>query len=119
MGVSRVPIRGSTARPSWWARGPWHSPHAHRVHETSDAFSLSRPLASLPGILSLAVTVRRALPFLFLFLAVACGADDAEPDVVRVALVTPGSVTDAAWNAGAYAGLQQLRDSLFVDISHV
>ncbi len=63
--------------------------------------------------------MRRALPFLFLFLAVACGADDAEPDVVRVALVTPGSVTDAAWNAGAYAGLQQLRDSLFVEISHV
>jgi basic membrane lipoprotein Med (substrate-binding protein (PBP1-ABC) superfamily) len=39
--------------------------------------------------------------------------------MVRVALVTPGSISDAAWNAGAYAGLLTLRDSLFVEISHI
>lgn len=38
---------------------------------------------------------------------------------IRVALVTPGSINDAAWNAGAYRGLQQVRDSLHLDISQV
>ncbi len=38
---------------------------------------------------------------------------------LRVALITPGSVADAAWNAGAYQGLLQIRDSLGVAISHV
>lgn len=78
-----------------------------------DGFSATFEGSSFP-----AVTVRRALPILFV-MAIACGANDTTPDVVRVALVTPGSVTDAAWNAGAYAGLQQLRDSLYVEISHV
>ena len=34
---------------------------------------------------------------------VACSNDHASG--FRVGLVTPGSVTDAAWNSGAYAGL--------------
>lgn len=38
---------------------------------------------------------------------------------IRVGLVTPGSIADAAWNAGAYQGLQRIRDSLRVQISHV
>ena len=38
---------------------------------------------------------------------------------LRVALVTPGSVADAAWNSGAYAGLLMLRDSLSAEISNV
>jgi basic membrane protein A and related proteins len=33
--------------------------------------------------------------------------------------VTPGSVADAAWNAGAYEGLLRVRDSLGVHVSHV
>jgi len=37
----------------------------------------------------------------------------------RVALITPGSIADAAWNSGAYAGLTQIHDSLGVPISHV
>lgn len=37
----------------------------------------------------------------------------------RVALVTPGSIADAAWNSSAYAGLLQLRDSLGATISNV
>lgn len=40
-------------------------------------------------------------------------------DEFRVGLVTPGSIADAAWNSGAYAGLQQIRDSLGVTVSHV
>jgi basic membrane lipoprotein Med (substrate-binding protein (PBP1-ABC) superfamily) len=38
---------------------------------------------------------------------------------MRVALITPGSIADAAWNAGAYQGLLQIRDSLGVRVSHV
>lgn len=37
----------------------------------------------------------------------------------RVALVTPGSIADAAWNSGAYEGLLRIRDSLGAEISHV
>jgi len=37
----------------------------------------------------------------------------------RVGLVTPGSIADAAWNSGAYAGLLQIRDSLQVSVSQV
>jgi basic membrane lipoprotein Med (substrate-binding protein (PBP1-ABC) superfamily) len=38
---------------------------------------------------------------------------------MRVGLVTPGSVADAAWNSGAYQGLLRIRDSLGLGISHV
>jgi len=38
---------------------------------------------------------------------------------MRVGLITPGSVADAAWNSGAYAGLQRIHDSLGLAISHV
>ncbi|MBP7619763.1 MAG: BMP family protein, partial [Gemmatimonadales bacterium] len=37
----------------------------------------------------------------------------------RVALITPGSIADAAWNAGAFAGLGQIKDSLGAAISHI
>jgi basic membrane protein A and related proteins len=38
---------------------------------------------------------------------------------LRVGLVTPGSIADAAWNSGAYQGLQRIHDSLGVSVSHV
>ncbi len=47
-----------------------------------------------------------------------CGGQPAERGM-RVALITPGSIADAAWNAGAYQGLLRIRDSLDVSISHV
>jgi basic membrane protein A len=37
----------------------------------------------------------------------------------RVGLVTPGSITDAAWNSGAYRGLEWIRDSMNVAVSQV
>jgi basic membrane lipoprotein Med (substrate-binding protein (PBP1-ABC) superfamily) len=64
--------------------------------------------------------MRRCVLVILVVLAAACGGEsDAPSDTLKVALVTPGSVADAAWNAGAFAGLEQLRDSLLVDISHV
>ena len=38
---------------------------------------------------------------------------------MRVGLVTPGSVADVAWNSGAFEGLQRIRDSLVVHVSHI
>jgi basic membrane protein A len=38
---------------------------------------------------------------------------------MKVALLTPGPISDAGWNAGAYEGLQQIRDSLGAEVSHV
>jgi len=60
---------------------------------------------------------RRLSPLLALFLA-AC-ARETKPSGFRVALITPGSVADAAWNSGAYAGLLAIRDSLAAEVSHV
>lgn len=37
----------------------------------------------------------------------------------RVALITPGPISDRSWNGGAYAGLIRIRDSLGAAISHV
>ncbi|GAC1318424.1 MAG: BMP family protein [Chloroflexota bacterium] len=37
----------------------------------------------------------------------------------RVALITPGSISDRSWNGGAYAGLLRIRDSLGAEISHI
>jgi len=38
---------------------------------------------------------------------------------LKVALLTPGPVSDQSWNAGAYNGLLQIRDSLGAQISHI
>jgi basic membrane protein A len=37
----------------------------------------------------------------------------------RVALLTPGPISDRSWNGGAYTGLIRIRDSLGAEISHV
>lgn len=46
-------------------------------------------------------------------------ADSGSGSGPRVGLVTPGSVADAAWNAGAFQGLEQIHDSLGLAVSHV
>lgn len=37
----------------------------------------------------------------------------------RVALLTPGPTSDQAWNGGAYAGLQRIKDSTGALVSHI
>jgi basic membrane protein A and related proteins len=44
--------------------------------------------------------------------------NDSHP-TLRVALLTPGPISDQAWNAGAYSGLTRIRDSLGAKISHI
>jgi basic membrane protein A len=60
----------------------------------------------------------------------ACGGDaaDSRPErggrtsdsaAFRVALLTPGPISDQSWNGGAYQGLMAIRDSLGADVSHI
>lgn len=37
----------------------------------------------------------------------------------RVALLTPGPISDQSWNSGAYKGLLRIRDSLGASVSHI
>jgi basic membrane protein A and related proteins len=37
----------------------------------------------------------------------------------RVALLTPGPISDQSWNGGAYQGLMRIRDSLGAGVSHI
>ena len=46
-------------------------------------------------------------------------ATTAQPAGFRVALLTPGPITDQSWNTGAYVGLKQIHDSLGAAISHI
>ena len=43
----------------------------------------------------------------------------ADDSTFRVALLTPGPISDQSWNGGAYQGLMRIRDSLGADVSHV
>ncbi|MCC7194442.1 MAG: BMP family protein [Gemmatimonadaceae bacterium] len=55
-----------------------------------------------------------------MIVAAACsGTQQAATNEFRVALVTPGPVSDRSWNGSAYEGLEFIRDSLGAKISHV
>lgn len=52
----------------------------------------------------------------------ACATDRSKVDdsqAFRVALLTPGPISDQSWNAAAYEGLNRIRDSLGASIAHV
>lgn len=60
--------------------------------------------------------------------AAACSRDapKAEDTAIRrsaapfkVALLTPGPISDQSWNGGAYAGLMRIKDSLGASVSHI
>ena len=61
--------------------------------------------------------------------ALACGGKTADTGATgdstaakpkfTVALLTPGPISDQAWNGGAYDGLVAMRDSLGAEISHI
>lgn len=56
------------------------------------------------------------------FGVVACDPKASEPDAVqrfRVALLTPGPISDQSWNYSAYVGLERIRDTLGAEIRHV
>jgi basic membrane protein A len=63
--------------------------------------------------------VRDKWPYAVTLVCLLGCANPTRPAGLRVGLITPGSVSDAAWNSGAFAGLQQIHDSLGLAISHV
>jgi len=44
---------------------------------------------------------------------------DSTASPFRVALLTPGPISDQSWNGGAYQGLLRIRDSLGATVSHI
>src|SRR5687767_3390356 len=60
---------------------------------------------------------------LFAFTSAACGDnrgnESSRSAKFKVALLTPGPISDKSWNAGAYAGLMAIRDSLGAEVSHI
>ncbi len=72
---------------------------------------------------TLALHARRVLCLgVTALLAVAChGGERATSgdDAFKVALLTPGPISDQSWNGGAYEGLMQIRDSLGASVSHI
>jgi basic membrane protein A len=63
--------------------------------------------------------LRHFLAWLVVAAAAACaGGGDSDPGF-RVALLTPGPISDKSWNGSAYAGLERVRDSLGARISHI
>lgn len=62
-----------------------------------------------------------ALLWLAVFLS-ACSRDQTSTKAgaeFKVALLTPGPISDQSWNGGAYKGLMWIRDSLDAKVSHI
>ncbi len=57
----------------------------------------------------------------FALVLVSCGRGEqqARPGGFSVALLTPGPISDAGWNAGAYEGVRAIEKELGASISHV
>lgn len=72
-------------------------------------------------------TVCRHIIHIAVGILAACSAPKRDPsdgttgaeNAFRVALLTPGPISDQSWNGGAYAGLLRIRDSLGAAISHI
>ncbi len=58
---------------------------------------------------------------MFVLLISGCAAESGTRDdgAFRVALLTPGPISDKSWNGSAYVGLLHIRDSLNAEISHI
>ena len=62
----------------------------------------------------------RLLALSWILVVVACGNQNGTTaGSFRVALLTPGSISDQGWNTGAYNGLLRIRDSLGALISNI
>jgi basic membrane lipoprotein Med (substrate-binding protein (PBP1-ABC) superfamily) len=73
----------------------------------------------VPKISLRGTKVRLKWRYAVLMLCLAACAPRPAQTGLRVGLITPGSIADAAWNSGAYAGLQRIHDSLGLPVSHV
>lgn len=89
-----------------------------RARLSTPDLSLFRKLSTLFHIAAAAAAI---------FVATGCSAsqkngdssDSGKAQPLRVALLTPGAISDQSWNGGAYQGLLRIRDSLGAHISHI
>lgn len=73
-------------------------------------------------VYSLRKVAQTVLFFHTAIVATACTGEEVQveaPSAFRVALLTPGPISDQSWNASAYEGLTRIRDSLGAAISHI
>jgi basic membrane lipoprotein Med (substrate-binding protein (PBP1-ABC) superfamily) len=70
--------------------------------------------------------LRGVASLMFVLLITACGdrtsndgTAQADTTGFKVALLTPGPISDQSWNGGAYQGLLRIRDSLGARVSHI
>ncbi len=91
-------------------------------HTIAPALTAHRDIAGNARVALLCVLVVGAA------LTSACSTDRKNPQrsgkaadsaSFKVALLTPGPISDQSWNAGAYAGLKRIQDSLGASISHI
>ena len=75
-------------------------------------FSTGFHIVALVGVLVFATTCGRQK-------SASQNAESQSTNSFRVALLTPGSISDQSWNGGAYQGLLRIRDSLHAQISHI
>lgn len=75
---------------------------------------------------SLGFIKRTLLAPVVLAIAWGCGneakpakSDSSATSTFKVALLTPGPISDQSWNGGAYQGLMAIRDSLGASVSHI
>jgi basic membrane protein A len=66
-----------------------------------------------------AAVVSLALAFTLAVSVTGCPGEQSADGKFRVALLTPGSIADGGWNAGAYAGLERIHEVLGAEVSHV
>src|SRR3954471_21469445 len=70
---------------------------------------IPRPIALLASLATALAACSKPKP----------AADSSATSTFKVALLTPGPISDQSWNAGAYQGLMQIRDSLGAQVSHI
>jgi len=67
--------------------------------------------------------VHRSILWFALGLGACDGGESRQPTAdtmaFKVALLTPGPISDQSWNGGAYQGLVAIRDSLGAEVSHI
>ena len=83
-------------------------------------------MTTSPPARALSTALHSLLALAMLALAACGGAGDGSgggaaqgDDPFKVALLTPGPISDQSWNGGAYQGLLRIRDSLGARVSHI
>src|SRR5438067_973535 len=81
------------------------------------AYSLERTMNRIRAVLSTSLHMS-------VLLTLACSGTRSEAgkgtnSALKVALLTPGPISDQSWNGGAYQGLLRIRDSLHAAVSNI